>query len=421
MNETSYRMRLRADLDRWVGEGRVAREAAEAIRAALGPDPARAGAAHYAAIAGVLLFAAAVLVFVAANWQGIPRPGRLGLLTGLIATAFAAGAWLEARDRRLFADLAATLATIGFGATVALVGQMYHLPKDMAGGFALWSLGALAAAALTGSRGAFAVTVAAGLVWTSVAAAGQIGAHLAFLPFLAALAALAWLWESAAARHLTALAFFGWWGVVAFQLLSHGRDAALLAPVLAGATVGLGLSLAAGAFGAERLRAFAATFADYGTFALAFALALAVVGSFVQRFGQWPGWLAATFGAGLAALAIAGLRARPWQPSAAYAAAALLIFAVQQSGQGQSGQGGVMLRGALAVAAAMLILLAGSTSDRRPRLVAGWLAFAAAVAWLVWSLGGGLLDRALLLALASFATMGVAWLLRRFSIAGGAS
>ena len=61
---------------------------------------------------------------------------------------------LPVRDRPILADLCASVGAIIFGAGIALVGQMYHLGGDFAGGMLLWAIGALAAAALTGSRGA---------------------------------------------------------------------------------------------------------------------------------------------------------------------------------------------------------------------------------------------------------------------------
>lgn len=422
MNEWSYRRRLRADLEAWVGDGRLTADAAEAVRAALGPDPRRAGAAHYAAIAGVVLLGAAVLVFVAANWQAVPRLGRLGLLTGLIATAFATGGWAARAGRSHVADLAATLGCIAFGATIALVGQMYHLPKDLAGGLFLWAMGALAAAALTGARGAFAVAAVSGFVWTAtLGVGGEAGLHLAFWPFWAALAVLALVWQSPAARHLSALIFFGWWDVVAVHLLNAGRDSPHVAPIFAGAALGLGLALLVEGHGAKRLRAFAAVFADYAVFALAFALASGLALGFIGGgrgvgFAHWPAWLVVVSMLGVVALLVASLRLRPWQAPAAYAGALALTALMLHFGALD-----MVVRGALALAAAVLMLIAGASGDRRPRLVAGWLAFAAVVAYLVWSLGGGLLDRALLLALASFATMGVAALLRKFSKEGGAA
>lgn len=422
MNELSYRTRLRADLDRWVADGHLPPATADAVRAALGPDPQRAGAAHYAAIAGVLLLGAAVLVFVAANWQAVPRLGRLGLLTGLIAAAFAAGGWAARAGRTHIADLAATLGCIAFGATIALVGQMYHLPKDLAGGLFLWAMGALFAAALTGSRGAFAVAAASGFVWTAIlGVSGGAGPHWAFWPFWASLAVLVLVWENPATRHLSSLAFFGWWGVVAVHLLNVGRFGPVVAPQFAGAALGLGAALLADAYGGKRLRALAAVFADYAVFATAFVLASGLALGFVGGsrgvgFAHWPAWIIVASTLGGVALLAAGLRLRPWQPPAAYAGALALTALMLQLGSAS-----MMTRGALALAAAMLMLIAGASGDRRPRLVAGWLAFAAVVAYLVWSLGGGLLDRALLLALASFATMGVAALLRKFSKEGGAA
>ena len=64
--------------------------------------------------------------------------------------------------------LCAAVGAIVFGAGIALVGQMYHLGGDFAGGMLLWAMGALATAALTGSRGALAVALVAATIWSNM-------------------------------------------------------------------------------------------------------------------------------------------------------------------------------------------------------------------------------------------------------------
>src|SRR5258708_15628570 len=71
---------------------------------------------------------------------------------------------------------------------------MYHLGDDFAAGLLLWAAGALAAAALTGSRGALAVALAAGSLWSGTRVFDACDPHLLFLPFwvLSAIFALSW-------------------------------------------------------------------------------------------------------------------------------------------------------------------------------------------------------------------------------------
>ena len=63
-------------------------------------------------------------------------------------------------------DAAATFGTLCFGAGVALVGQMYHLPGDWPAGAMLVAIGAVIAAALTGKSGPLVIAFAAMTAWS---------------------------------------------------------------------------------------------------------------------------------------------------------------------------------------------------------------------------------------------------------------
>ena len=108
-----------------------------------------------------------------------------------------------AASRPHLADISATVGSIVFGASIALVGQMYHLAEDFAGGMMLWSAGSLIAAILTGSRGALAVALAAGCFWSGMRLAEMSETqHLPFIAFWLVGATLAVIWNSPVARHL---------------------------------------------------------------------------------------------------------------------------------------------------------------------------------------------------------------------------
>src|SRR3954469_7216417 len=157
MFEIAYRQRLATDLARWQADGVITEAAGDAIRAALPPAPKGVNVPTVIGILGGILIAAAFLAFVAANWTEIARPLRFAILLAGIAGSYGIGAWFDRSDRPYLADISATVGSIVFGASIALVGQMYHLSDDFAAGMMLWSAGALAAAVLTGSRGALAV------------------------------------------------------------------------------------------------------------------------------------------------------------------------------------------------------------------------------------------------------------------------
>ena len=157
-------------LARWQTDGVITASTGAAIRNTLPPVAAGPHVAVAIGILGGLLIAAAFLAFVASNWVAIARPLRFAVLIAAIAGAYGIGAAFARAGRPVLADLGATVGSIIFGAAIALIGQMYHLGDDFAGGLLLWAVGALAGAALTGSRGALAVALAAGCIrsWANV-------------------------------------------------------------------------------------------------------------------------------------------------------------------------------------------------------------------------------------------------------------
>jgi uncharacterized membrane protein len=184
MLEQTYRQRLEADLARWQADGVITAAAGDAIRGTLRPLPKGVDIATVVAIVGGLLIAAAFLAFIAANWTAIVRPARFAILLAGIAGAYGIGAWFDRKGRLQLADLTAAVGSIIFGAAIALVGQMYHMGGDFAGGMLLWAAGSLAAAALTGSRGALAVALAAACLWSGMRVYDEaVVPHLPFVAF----------------------------------------------------------------------------------------------------------------------------------------------------------------------------------------------------------------------------------------------
>ena len=166
MFERGYRQRLEADLVKWVADGVISGDAAHSIRKARFGEEATSRLPAIFAMLGALMLAASVSAFVAANWQEIPRLVRLvGILT-LIAACFPIALLLGRRAIPWGADAAVTFATLCFGAGVALVGQMYHLPGDWPAGAMLVAIGAVIAAALTGKSGPLVIAFAAMTAWS---------------------------------------------------------------------------------------------------------------------------------------------------------------------------------------------------------------------------------------------------------------
>ena len=166
MFERGYRQRLEADLVKWVAGGVISGDTAQSIRKARFGEEAVSRLPAIFGMLGALMLAASVSAFVAANWQEIPRTVRLvGILT-LIAGCFFPALLLERRGMPRGADAAITLAMLCFGAGVALVGQMYHLPADWPAGAMLIAIGGLVAAALTGKNGPLVIAFVAMMSWS---------------------------------------------------------------------------------------------------------------------------------------------------------------------------------------------------------------------------------------------------------------
>jgi uncharacterized membrane protein len=399
-----YRRRLDADLLRWQAEGTISAAAGDAIRQSLGPLPGAIGIATMVGIAGGLLIAAAFLAFVAANWSAVPRVARLGMLLVGIAGAHGLGAWFARQDRPYLADTAVAVGAIVFGASIALVGQMYHLAGDFAAALLLWGLGALAAAALTASRGALAVALVAAGIWSATRAVEYNDTpHLPFIAFWLASAALALLWNSAPARHLVSLTAAVWWGFTGANINNPTFVWA------SGAALVLGGALLAQVRGPRSGRALGETAAAYAALAMVPVLALAVVDlSAPPILSPWL-IVCAVLGLVFAASASA-LMGRPSLVLAS-AAIGLMLLSVGLSRAGFAGS--EWLTDAAALAAALCLIVSGMLDDTRARVVAGWIGLAVVIAAITWTVQGSLLKRSLFLAIAGAAAILLALALGR--------
>ena len=136
---SGFAHRLRDEAPRWVRDGLVTAQQAEAI---LARYPASAAwfsrpIAIFSVLGGALLVCAVALL-VAHNWHGIPRWAKLG---GVVASMLAAhGAGLKARARG-YEKLGAGLFVLGGGILlvgIALIGQLYNLSGRQSDAILLW-------------------------------------------------------------------------------------------------------------------------------------------------------------------------------------------------------------------------------------------------------------------------------------------
>ncbi|WP_456623228.1 DUF2157 domain-containing protein [Bradyrhizobium sp. P5_C12] len=416
MFDKTYRQRLEADLAQWEADGVIAPAAAINIRNALPPLSPGINIAVVVAIVGGLLIAAAFLAFVAAHWTEIARLLRFAILIAGMVVAGGLGAWFASTRRPVLADLCASIGAIVFGAGIALVGQMYHLGDDFAGGMLLWSIGAFATALLTGSRGALAVGLVAACIWTCMRS--YDAPDLLHLPFVAVwliAAALAFAWNSRVAAHLVALAVLPWWIATSLRFEFDGIQPSFVLANGAALLFGAGLAIAAAP--SPRALRLGSVLSIYGAFSLAVVAVLEVTTvDDIIRFRTstvpaQPLWAILCGAAGvILALASAALTKRAGEILAACSIGLVLIAAPIWPA---SAAGEPWFAYAALLCAMLCLVVSGMLDDVRPRIVAGWLGIAGVVAGITWAVKGSLLRRSAFLAAAGVVAVAFATALNR--------
>lgn len=416
MFDKTYRQRLEADLAQWEADGVLAPAAAVSIRSALPPLPAGINIAVVVGIVGGLLIAAAFLAFVAAHWTEIARLLRFAILLAGMVVAGGLGAWFAAKGRIVLADLCASVGAIVFGAGIALVGQMYHLGDDFAGGMLLWSVGAFAAALLTGSRGALAVGLVAASIWTCMRIYDAPDVlHLPFVAVWLIAAAVAFAWNSRIAVHLVAIAALPWWIATSLRFDFDGAQPSFVLANGAALLFGAGLAIAAAP--SPRALRLGSVLSIYAASALAAAAVLEVttvdeiIGFRTGAAPAQPLWAILCGAAGVAlALASAGFTKRAGEILAAIAIGLVLIAAPIWPA---SRAGEPWLAYTALLCAMLCLVVSGMLDDVRPRIVAGWLGIGCVIAGITWAVKGSLLRRSAFLAAAGIAAIVSATALNR--------
>jgi uncharacterized membrane protein len=205
----SYATRIRGDIARWRQAGLIDAPTADALtRDVAANERASLSFGSILAMMAALLFGAAILIFVAANWEVFPRLARVAALFAIILAGYVGGAVLKTRDHAAIGEALWVVAAAAFGGSIALIGQMYHLSGDETTALVTWCAGtALAAVALrsnpltvaaVGIADAWLVLKGFGFYWRA-----EIP-HL-FIVMAIALFAISFWTRSRASRHLILL------------------------------------------------------------------------------------------------------------------------------------------------------------------------------------------------------------------------
>ena len=153
----------------WVDDGLIASEQGEAILARYQrslADADQPGAGYRVLMALAVLFGGAALLLVLShNWDELSRLGRMIGLMGFTALLNGAGLLWWWRGQRDTAVLWLFAGGISYGASLMLIGQIYHLGEHYPDGFLWWALGVLPLAWLTASRLLHGLQLSVATVW----------------------------------------------------------------------------------------------------------------------------------------------------------------------------------------------------------------------------------------------------------------
>ncbi|MBX3567263.1 MAG: DUF2157 domain-containing protein [Rhizobiaceae bacterium] len=225
--------RVGRDIDRWLAGGLIDERLADQLRRDIAAH-AR-GSISFGTIVmmmAALLVCAAILLLVAANWEAIPRPGRVGLLFAVILAGYLGGGVARTRGHMAAGDALWLIAAAAFGGGIALIGQMYHLSGDERTALLTWCGGTALAGLVLGSATLTAAAAAILLAWLGFGGVdfwGRGGDLHLYAPAAAVLWLISLRTGSLAARHALSLGllFYG-------CLLAVSGDAATIGAAMAG-------------------------------------------------------------------------------------------------------------------------------------------------------------------------------------------
>ncbi|AGB70998.1 MULTISPECIES: DUF2157 domain-containing protein [Rhizobium] len=210
-----YRGRLERDLKIWTDKGLVDAGTAKAILSEYDGRQTSFSAGRVLTIIAAVLLGLAILLFISANWETIPRIARLLGLVTMIWAFYLAAAYLLGQGRSIIAAALLILGTLSFGGAMALVGQMYNLSGDELRMMLVWFAAACIVAALF--RSSAQVGLAGFLAWAfcGVYLWGHFDEWYGIMPWMpplmaAVLIGLVRYADAPMARHLAYLMLVGW-------------------------------------------------------------------------------------------------------------------------------------------------------------------------------------------------------------------
>lgn len=201
--------KVRRDIDRWVASGLIDRATGDVLFRDVREHERRGFSfGSILAIMAALLFGASILIFVASNWDAVPRIARVLALFAIILAGYVGGAALKLADHAAIGEAVWLVAAAAFGGSIAMIGQMYHLSGDETEAILVWCIGTTVAAAVLRSGVLTMGAVALASTWLFLRGVDfwrQTDFPHLFLALAAVLWAISYWSRSSGARHLILL------------------------------------------------------------------------------------------------------------------------------------------------------------------------------------------------------------------------
>lgn len=199
---------LAEQLPKWVDKNIISHEQAEILQTRYPvKDSVSLGRLLITGIGAIMIGLGIILLF-AYNWSEMGKYLKLAVIFGAFITAHASAFWAIKRNNILSESLFA-LGTMLMGASIFLVGQIYHLDSHYPDAFLLWSVGALTLAwALPSLTQAF-MTIVLILSWHMLEVFNfQFANYTAFLIIIAGVFPLIWRLHSPLLARFTSASLF---------------------------------------------------------------------------------------------------------------------------------------------------------------------------------------------------------------------
>ncbi len=237
MLKNLYLKKLKKDLPGWVKRGWVPEQNQAAILADAAGDAEPSRAPLATAIMGVFLIGGGIILYFAANWDGMSKLLKLTLLLGAMWAAYGVAFVFLRNQQDLEQKMGQALLALGlllFGANIMLVAQAFHISDRAPNGILMWALGALAGAWMLRSHVLAFIGILLATLWTGMEVISLFsGMEPAFAPwpyvvhwpFPIVWAGFAWLagkngWRGAA--RLAAMVMVWWLWITFSDLFGFG-------------------------------------------------------------------------------------------------------------------------------------------------------------------------------------------------------